>query len=1178
MNVKDLVDYENEQQFRDAFEQLSSGKRTTNERRLRRKDGTYITIESNSRMLSDGRLMSIVRDITERKIAEAALRASEYNNRMVVENKILGIGWASPDGHVLNANQAFCDILGYKPDELKGLHFGDFTHPDDAAREFELLDKMVKGEINNYVIEKRYRKKNGNYLWVELNLTSYRNTPTGNIEFFIGIIHDIQEQKQYEEALKASEKKLRQVLSSYGDVFYVIDKKFQIILINEIAEKSLTKAWGKPVYLGANILDLIPAESGEPIQKSFEKVFNGATIEYELHVPVQGLAPWVWVTYNPVKDFDGSIIGAYVITKDISQRKQMEEELRQSINRFEMISRTTNDAIWEWELETGKLWGNETHQQLYGLTVNDPVPSLDMWAARMHPDDREKIVKSQQEALSSGINSFISEYRFNVEGKGYRDIYDRCYIVRNDEGKAIRMMGSLMDITERKQAEASIKESEAKYRAFFESSMDGILLTVPDGRILAANPAACQIYRMTEAEICAAGRYGLVASDDPNLPAYLEERERTGKVKGELIMLRKDGTKFVADITTSIFKDSFGEERTSIIIRDISDRKKMEKELLEAEAKFRNLVEQSLVGVYILQDGKYAYVNPTFADIFGYDRNELTNNFDIQKLIHPGYRTLVAEHVRNRVEGKQTSVHYEAEGFRKDGEPVQIEIFGNSTEYRGRPAIIGTVLDISHRKKTERAIRAAEETRRLIMDSSMDAIVCMDTEGLITIWTPQSEKIFGWKEQEVIGKRLSSIIIPEVYRERHENGLKRYMKTRTNHMMNRLLEFSALKKDGTEFPMELSIVPVEQDGREFFCGFIRDITERKKAEAEIKKARELSDHIINNLPGVFYLYDQEGNFLRWNKHFEVITGYNSAEITTMLPWQFFEGEDVDYIKQRIQGVFLTGSNDAEAHFVTKDKQRIPFYFSAVKIDYENKPCLLGYGIDISDRKKAEEELEESYIAIRHLSEHLQNIREEERTHIAREIHDELGQQLTVLKMDVSWLNKKLHGADENVKQKLKDLLELMDSTVKTVRRISSELRPSLLDDMGLVPAMEWHLKEFEKRASINAHFKLPSEELSLPDTVKTGLFRIFQESLTNVARHAHAKKVDINLKVEKEKIVLSIKDDGKGFEMEKAKSKRTLGILGMRERSYMMGGTYEVKSKPGKGTKVTVSVPYSDKD
>ncbi|HVT87078.1 MAG TPA: PAS domain S-box protein [Chitinophagaceae bacterium] len=1175
MNAKELMAYENDQEFNNVSERLARGESTTNERKIKRQDGSLITIETHAKMLSDGRIMSIVRDITQRKRIEEALRASEFNNRMVIENRILGVGWASPEGVLINANQSFCDMMGYDLNEIKGLHFGDFTHPDDVIRELDLLHKMSIGEINNYVIEKRYRKKNGNYFWVELNLTCYRNPETRNIEFFIGLIHDIQEQKQFEEALKASEKKLRQVLSSYGDVFYVIDKNYEIILINEIAERNLSIAWGKPVYLGANLLDMIPAQSNEPIKSSFEKVFRGDTIEYELNTQMPGLPEYVWVTYHPVKDYDGSIVGAYVITKDISERKKVEEDLRQSINRFEMISRTTNDAIWEWELETGRLWGNETHQNLYGLNLNDPVPNLEMWAARIHPDDREKIVKKQQEALASDINVFISEYRFNVEGKGYRDIYDRCYIVRNTEGKAIRMMGSLMDITERKQAEAAIKESEAKYRAFFESSMDGILLTVPDGRILAANPAACQIFRMTEAEICAAGRNGLIDPNDPNISAYLAERERTGKVKGELIMLRKDGTKFVADITTSVFKDALGEERTSIIIRDISDRKKMEQELQEAEAKFRNLVEQSLVGVYILQDGKYVYVNPRFAQIFGYEREELTNGFDVQKLIHPDYRALISENIRNRIEKKQNSVHYEAEGFRKHGESVQIEIFGSRTEYQGRPAIIGTVLDISHRKKAEREIRAVEETRRLIMDSSMDAIVCMDKEGLISVWTPQSEKIFGWKEQEVIGKKLSSVIIPEQYRDKHEKGMQTYLKTGKSKIMYQLLEFNALKKDGAEFPVEVSIVPVKQDDREFFCGFIRDITERKKAEAEIKKAKDLSDHIINNLPGVFYLYDQDGNFLRWNKRLETITGYESDEIARMLPWQLFEGDEVEYIINSIQGVFISGSNDAEAHFVTKDNKRIPFYFNAVRIDYENKPCLLGYGLDISDRKKAEEELEESYIAIRHLSEHLQNIREEERTHIAREIHDELGQQLTVLKMDASWLNKKLGDADEKVKHKLKDLLELMDSTVKTVRRISSELRPSLLDDMGLVPAMEWHLKEFEKRVAVKTHFKMPSTELNLPEGIKTGLFRIFQESLTNVARHANAKKVDINLQVEKEKIVLSIKDDGKGFEMEQAKAKKTLGILGMRERSYMMGGNYEVKSKPGKGTKVIVSVPYS---
>jgi signal transduction histidine kinase len=211
-----------------------------------------------------------------------------------------------------------------------------------------------------------------------------------------------------------------------------------------------------------------------------------------------------------------------------------------------------------------------------------------------------------------------------------------------------------------------------------------------------------------------------------------------------------------------------------------------------------------------------------------------------------------------------------------------------------------------------------------------------------------------------------------------------------------------------------------------------------------------------------------------------------------------------------------------------------------------------------------------------LTEHLQNIREEERTHIAREIHDELGQQLTVLKMDASWLNKKIITTDESIKEKLKDLLELLDGTVRTVRKISSELRPSLLDDMGLVAAMEWHLKEWEKRASVKTKFLIPSNDLPLTDAVKTGLFRIFQESLTNVARHANAKKVEVSLQRQNGSLILSIKDDGKGFDREKAANKKTLGILGMEERSFMMGGSYQINSKPGKGTLVVVSVPYSE--
>jgi signal transduction histidine kinase len=273
-----------------------------------------------------------------------------------------------------------------------------------------------------------------------------------------------------------------------------------------------------------------------------------------------------------------------------------------------------------------------------------------------------------------------------------------------------------------------------------------------------------------------------------------------------------------------------------------------------------------------------------------------------------------------------------------------------------------------------------------------------------------------------------------------------------------------------------------------------------------------------------------------------------------------------------------GINDAEASFLTKDHRTIPYYFKAALVTYEGKPCLLGTGIDISDRKRAELELDASYKAVRQLTAHLQNVREEERTHIAREIHDELGQQLTVLKMDISWLNKKISSnADDLVKQKINDLLEMLDGTVKTVRRIASELRPSLLDDLGLIAAIEWQLSEFEKRSGIKTGFAGPEGDLELQDNVNTAVFRIFQESLTNIARHAAAKKVNVSMQNNNESFILRITDDGRGFDKHKIIDNKTLGILGMKERTAMIGGTYEISSSPGKGTTVVLAIPVSPK-
>ncbi|MGK2862968.1 MAG: PAS domain S-box protein [Chitinophagaceae bacterium] len=364
------------------------------------------------------------------------------------------------------------------------------------------------------------------------------------------------------------------------------------------------------------------------------------------------------------------------------------------------------------------------------------------------------------------------------------------------------------------------------------------------------------------------------------------------------------------------------------------------------------------------------------------------------------------------------------------------------------PAAINSAL---HRKRFEAAVKHSEDVRRLIMNAALDAIVCINPSGIITIWNSQAEKMFGWKEDEIIGKRLEETIIPESYREAHRHGFNHYLQTGEGPILNKVFEISALHFSGEEFPVELAIVPVNKGSDEFFCAFIRDITIRKKEE---------------------------------------------------------------------------------------------------------------------------EKLQHSYEEIRRLASHLQEVREEERLIISREIHDQLGQQLTVMKMDISWLNKRLNLSKNDVaNEKLVELNAMVDETIKTVRKIAADLRPSLLDDLGLGAAIEWHLSDFEKRAGIAVHYKGINEELLLPIVSKTGLFRIVQESLTNIARYAKAKNIDVSLEKNNGNILLTIQDDGIGFDPEKIALKKTLGIVGMRERTAMMGGNYEISSTQGKGTITKVNVP-----
>lgn len=277
----------------------------------------------------------------------------------------------------------------------------------------------------------------------------------------------------------------------------------------------------------------------------------------------------------------------------------------------------------------------------------------------------------------------------------------------NPEGKLIGSVHVARDITERKRAEKLLQESEARYRSLYENSLDGILLTKPDGTILSANPKACSLYGMTENEIIQAGRERLVVNDE-KLEVTLKERELTGQMKAELTCIKKDGSTFLCEVASNLFEDADGDIKSSMIVRDITRRKQIEKELQESEEKYRNIVETASEGIWIGDsEGKTIYVNKRLAEISGYTQDEMIGKFAWEFTDEKGKPV-----IKHYIGKKHQSIHdrYEFKFLRKDGSPLWTIVssksfFDESGRYAGSMSML---TDITERKEAEEALYESE--------------------------------------------------------------------------------------------------------------------------------------------------------------------------------------------------------------------------------------------------------------------------------------------------------------------------------------------------------------------------------------------------------------------------------------------------------------------------------------
>lgn len=354
------------------------------------------------------------------------------------------------------------------------------------------------------------------------------------------------------------------------------------------------------------------------------------------------------------------------------------------------------------------------------------------------------------------------------------------------------------------------------------------------------------------------------------------------------------------------------------------------------------------------------------------------------------------------------------------------------------------------------------------------------------------------------------------------------------------------------------------------------VNARKRAEEAAKLANIELTQIFETAADAMRIVDKNFNVQRVNETFLSLSGINRESAIGKKCYEVFHGPLCKTSACPLTRILNNEDRvECDSDKLRKDGTKIPCIVTATPFRGPDGELI---GIvedfkDISDRKRTEEKLIESRKSLRDLASHLQVVRDEERGRIAREIHDEMGQALTVLKMDLHWLGQRLPDATEVLTGKTMAMSKLIETTIQSVKKICSELRPQLLDDFGLSAAIEWQAEEFGNRTGVQFEIISDPEDIILDNDHSTAIFRIFQETLTNITRHANATRVQVILKENSGVIEMEIRDNGKGIKEEEILNPKSFGLIGMRERTHFFGGNFKISGSRDKGTTVKVSIP-----
>ena len=890
-------------------------------------------------------------DITERKRAEEALRESEEKFRAVFMQSPIGVEFFNSQGKDLILNPACLEIFGViDPSEAKPLALFDSPFVPQPAK-----DRLMKGELVRFEVPydfetvkmtKRYRTSKSGVIYLEVSISPVRLAEgIDRIGHYLVQVQDITERKKAEVALRESEEKWRSLTENSPDHIMLLDLDFNILFINRTV-LDLTKE----EVIGTPAFKYIPPEYHQSTADCYKRV--AASGKPDMYTTIyrtkEGESQWFEVRIGPVLK-NGQVVAFTSSSTDITERRRMEEELAGSEAKYRSLIETAGAGVANIDLRGDFVLVNEALCRMIGYSREELLGRN--FADFLHPDDKKEVLEIFVKGLAGERQQ--SHLEFRVIHKDGNSVW--CYssptpIVQGDEMTGFSAI--IRDITERKGAEEALHFT----RFAIDNAVDEMVCVSQDARYIDVNDAFCRAVGYSREELLSMTVHDI----DPNYsakiwPEFWEKLKRSGSLTFESCHRTKDGKVFPVEVTVTFFEYK-GKEYHCGFARDITERKKAEEALHESEARFRNLVELAPDAIMTMDlDGIVTSWNSSAERLTGYSADEIIgkhfSDFEtVPPEDAPGYLKIFESLLRGQV--PET---FEAAMLYKDGTHRLVDVRVGLIEKGGKYVGLQVISrDITERKQAEEALRLSEEKYRMVVENANE-VIAVAQDGKLRFFNSRMAELLGYSREELTSRPFFEFVHPDD----RDMIMTRYLKRIEGEGVPGVYSFRVVDKEGKTDWVEINAVTLTWEGRPATLNFFSNITERKKAEDMLKESGEKYRNLFNNARvGLFRSRIADGKILECNDLLATMFGYRSRE-ECIAEHVTSEGY-VDSNARALELKQLSESGqvkDFEALVARKDGS--PFWISYSATIYPENDCIEGVVIDITERKRMEEELRRS---------------------------------------------------------------------------------------------------------------------------------------------------------------------------------------------------------------------------